>query len=145
MIAGGAPGWLRRHAEFYRVSTAVELKTALQYRWPTLLGMVALMCEPVVYLAVWTSVARANGGSVGGLTLGQVSAYYVVWTVARNLVAGVSPEVWQARFREGLLAEMLLRPIHPVHNDLAGGLGGNVPRMVMTVPITVVLVLVFRP
>ena len=40
---------------------AHDFKMSVQYRWPTILGMVALLTEPVVYLIVWTSVAEQNG------------------------------------------------------------------------------------
>lgn len=140
-----APGWLRRHAVFYRASAALAFKTSVQYRWPTILGMVALLTEPVVYLVVWTSVAEQNGGTIGGLTLEQVSAYYVVWTLVRNLTAGYSPDMWQQRFQDGTLADLLLRPVHPVHDDLAGGFGYNLPRAVLAIPLTALLIVLFRP
>lgn len=136
---------MRRHADFYRAAAALDFKSSIQYRWPTILGMVALLTEPVVYLIVWTSVAELNGGTVGGLTLGQVSAYYVVWMLVRNLTAGYAPDVWQRRFREGTLADLMLRPVHPVHADIAGGFGFNLPRAVISIPLTAVLILVFRP
>ena len=136
---------LRRHASFYRAMAAHDFKMSVQYRWPTILGMVALLTEPVVYLIVWTSVAEQNGDEIGGLTLGQVSAYFVVWTLVRNLTTGYSPDTWQRRFQEGTLADMLLRPVHPVHGDIAGGFGYNVPKVVVAVPLTAALILLFRP
>lgn len=145
MSDAAAPGALRRHAAFYREAAALDFKQVLQYRWPALLGMVALLAEPVVYLVVWRTVAEQNGGTVGGLTLGQVSAYYVVWTLVRNLTAGYAPEVWQQRFREGTLADLLLRPVHPVHGDIAGGVGFNLPRAVLAIPLTALLIVLFRP
>jgi ABC-2 type transport system permease protein len=139
------PGALRRHASFYGAMAAHDFKMSVQYRWPTILGMIALLTEPVVYLIVWTSVAEQNGDMIGGLTLGQVSAYFVVWTLVRNLTSGYSPDMWQRRFQEGTLADMLLRPIHPVHGDIAGGFGFNLPRVVIAIPLTAALILVFRP
>ena len=145
MSAAAPPGWLTRHAAFYRAAAAFDLKAAIQYKWPTLLGMLALLTEPVVYLVVWTTVADHNGGTVGGLTLGQVSAYYVVWTLVRNLTAGYSPDNWQRRFQDGTLADLLLRPVHPVHADIAGGFGYNLPRAVISIPLTALLIVLFRP
>ncbi|HWL44092.1 MAG TPA: ABC-2 family transporter protein [Ilumatobacter sp.] len=139
------PGWVRRHIAFYRAAAAFDLKSSIQYRWPTILGMLALLSEPVVYLVVWTTVADHNGGSVGGLTLGQVSAYYVVWTLVRNLTAGYSPDNWQRRFQDGTLVDLLLRPVHPVHADIAGGFGFNLPRAVISIPLTALLIALFRP
>ena len=47
-----------------------------------MLGMVA---EPVIYLVVWTTIAEQQGGSVDGLTVGYFAAYYIVWTLVRNM------------------------------------------------------------
>ena len=47
-----------------------------------MLGMVA---EPVIYLVVWTTIADQQGGSVDGLTPGYFAAYYIVWTLVRNM------------------------------------------------------------
>lgn len=140
-----APGWFRRHAAIYRATAALDLKTSVQYRWPTILGMLALLTEPVVYLIVWTSVAEQNGGTVGGLTQAQVSAYYVVWVLVRNLTAGYSPQVWEYRFRDGTLSDLLMRPVHPVHADIAGGFGSNLPRALIAIPQTALLIVLFRP
>lgn len=145
MSLSGAPGLLRRHAAYYRGLAAHDLKISVQYRWPTILGMLALLTEPVVYLVVWTTVADHNGGTVGGLTLGQVSAYYVVWALVRNLTASNSPDNWQRRFQEGSLADLLMRPMHPVHVDIAGPFGYNLPRAVVTVPMVIGLAIIFRP
>ena len=43
-----------------------------------LVGMVA---EPVIYLVVWSSIARSHGGAVGGITPAGFAAYYIVWTL----------------------------------------------------------------
>ncbi len=140
-----APGWLRRHAAIYRATAALDFKTSVQYRWPTLLGMLALLTEPMVYLIVWTSVAEQNGGTFGGLTVDQVSAYYIVWVLVRNLTAGYSPQVWEYRFRDGTLSDLLMRPVHPVHADVAGGFGSNLPRALISIPQAALLVVLFRP
>ncbi|MAT04896.1 MAG: ABC transporter permease [Acidimicrobiaceae bacterium] len=144
-ITSSESGWLRRHASAYRAFAALDFKSSVQYRWPTLLGMLALLTEPVVYLVVWTTVADGNGGTIGGLTAGQVSAYYVVWTLVRNLTAGYAPMVWEIRFRDGTLADLLMRPIHPVHADIAGGYGFNLIRAVIALPQTVLMVVLFQP
>lgn len=140
-----APGWIRRHVVIYRATAALDFKTSVQYRWPTILGMLALLTEPVVYLIVWTSVAEQNGGTVGGLTQGQVSAYYVVWVLVRNLTSGYSPQMWEYRFRDGTLSDLLMRPVHPVHADIAGGFGSNLPRALIAIPQTLLLIVLFQP
>ena len=93
------PSWIRRHTSASRATATLDFKSSVQYRWPTLLGMLALLTEPAVYLAVWSAVADQGGGTVGGLTAGQISAYYVVWTLVRNLTAATIPARLKASAR----------------------------------------------
>ena len=81
-----------------------------------MLGMVA---EPTIYLVVWSTIARQHGGSVGGFTAGSLAAYYIVWTFVRIMNIVFTPFGWEWRIREGQLSGQLLRPMHPIHYDLA--------------------------
>lgn len=81
-----------------------------------LIGMVA---EPIIYLVVWSTVARDQGGSVGGYTPRTLAAYYIVWTLVRNMNIVFTPYGWEWRIRRGVLSANLLRPVHPLHFDIA--------------------------
>jgi ABC-2 type transport system permease protein len=106
------------------------------------LGMVT---EPVVYLVVWSTIARAHGGTVGGLTPRAFAAYYIVWALVRMMNIVFTPFGWEWRIREGQLSAQLLRPLHPIHYDLASFAGGKLPWLVVYVPIGIGLSLVFHP
>ena len=56
-----------------------------------------------------------------------------------------TPYGWEKRIREGELSGQLLRPIHPIHFDLANFAGWKVVVIVLWLPIAVVLSLVFHP
>ena len=56
-----------------------------------------------------------------------------------------TPYGWEWRIREGELSSHLLRPLHPIHYDLAWFAGGKVPWLVMYLPIGVGLAFVFHP
>ncbi|MBL8056364.1 MAG: ABC-2 family transporter protein, partial [Anaerolineales bacterium] len=56
-----------------------------------------------------------------------------------------TPYGWEWRIREGQLSGMLLRPIHPLHSDVASFAGWKVAVIVMWLPIAAVLSLAFRP
>ena len=107
-----------------------------------LLGMVA---EPVIYLVVWTTIAEESGGTVSGLTTGELAAYYIVWTFVRKMGLVFTPYGWEWRIREGELSGQLLRPIHPIHNDVASFAGGKLPWMIFYLPIGIALTLLFDP
>jgi ABC-2 type transport system permease protein len=99
----------------------------------------------VIYLVVWSAVARSSGGSVNGITAGQFAAYYIVWTLVRNMNIVFGAPFWEWRIREGQMSGMLLRPLHPLHNDIAYFAGWKVVVIVLWLPIAFALSLIFHP
>jgi ABC-2 type transport system permease protein len=104
-----------------------------------------MVAEPVIYLVVWSAVAESRGGSVEGITAGEFAAYYIVWTLVRNMNIVFTPYGWEDRIRQGQLSGMLVRPVHPIHYDLAYFAGWKVVVVVLWLPIAAVLSAVFRP
>jgi ABC-2 type transport system permease protein len=136
---------VRSMLDFYATSIRVQIQTQFQYRaamWMYTLGMVA---EPTIYLVVWTTIARTHGGSVDGVTANQFAAYYIVWTLVRMMNIVFTPFGWEFRIREGQFSGWLVKPIHPVHYDLASFAGQKVPWLILYLPIAVALSLVFHP
>src|SRR5437879_12734844 len=107
-----------------------------------MLGMVA---EPVIYLVVWSSIARSSGGAVDGITAGQFAAYYIVWTLVRNMNIVFGAPFWEWRIREGRLAGDLLRPLNILHYDLAYFAGWEFVVVALWFPIAFGLCAVFHP
>jgi ABC-2 type transport system permease protein len=119
--------------------------TQLQYRAANYFYMIGMIAEPVVYLVVWSTIARAHGGSIDGLTPGAFAAYYIVWTLVRNMNIVLTPFAWEERIKDGMLSGQLMKPVHPIHEDLAGFAGWKLVVLLLWIPIAAVLVLVFRP
>jgi ABC-2 type transport system permease protein len=94
---------------------------------------------------VWSSIARSQGGSVGGFTPGSFAAYYIVWTLVRNWNISFDPFAWEWRIKEGELSGWLVQPVHPIHRDLAWGAGLKFVWLVMWLPIAAVLTIAFHP
>ena len=130
---------------FYAVVMRTAVQAQFQYRTQNYLYMLGMIAEPVVYLVVWQAVARAQGGAVQGLTAGDFAAYYIVWTLVRNMNIVFTPFGWEERIRRGELSGALMRPVHPLHYDLAYFAGWKFVVIPLWVPIAVVLSLVFRP
>ena len=103
-----------------------------------------MIAEPIIYLVVWSTVAVQQGGEVGGYTPNEFAAYYIVWTLVRNMNV-TSVGAWEGHIREGDLSRMLLHPIHPVHWDIGYFAGWKLVMIVMWLPVAVVLSLLFRP
>lgn len=141
----GEVGRLRSLVDFYVTTIRTEIATQFQYRAATYMYLLGMVAEPVIYLVVWSTIAEQQGGQVGGLTAGEFAAYYIVWTFVRTMNVVFTPYGWEWRIREGQLSGQLLRPLHPIHYDLAGFAGGKLPWLVYYLPIAVVLTLVFDP
>jgi ABC-2 type transport system permease protein len=138
-------GHARRLADFYLTTMRTAVQEQFQYRVANYAYMLGMVTEPVIYLVVWSRVAASQGGTVGGFTRGQLAAYYIVWTLVRNMNIVFTPYGWEWRIREGLLSGMLLRPIHPIHYDLAYFAGWKVVVLVLWLPLAAVLSLAFHP
>jgi ABC-2 type transport system permease protein len=139
------PGGLRWYFDVYRAAMKISIQTGFQYRVANYFYMIGMVAEPVIYLVVWSTIAQQRGGEVGGFTPGQFAAYYIVWTLVRNMNIIFTPYGWEERIRTGELSGMLLRPLHPIHNDLAYFAGWKFVVIVLWLPIAGVLALLFSP
>jgi ABC-2 type transport system permease protein len=128
---------------------ATNIKTAIvvQFQYPvaTYFYMIGMMVEPVIYLVVWSTIAQAQGGAVGGYTPGQFAAYYIVWTLVRNINIVLTPYAWEWMIRQGELAGMLLRPLHPIHTFISFFAGDKAVVIVLWLPLAAFLAWVFQP
>jgi ABC-2 type transport system permease protein len=138
-------GRLRSMASLYATLMRTSVLTQFQYRAANYFYMIGMIAEPVIYLVVWSSIAESNGGSVEGYTPETFAAYYIVWTLVRNMNIVFTPYGWEERVREGQLAGQLVQPIHPIHHDLGSFAGWKVVVIVLWLPLAGALALAFRP
>lgn len=138
-------GRVRGMADLYATVARAGVQEQFQYRTANYLYMIGMVVEPVIYLVVWSTVAEASGGQVGGYTPGAFAAYFIVWTLVRNMNIVFTPYGWEFRVREGQLSGMLLRPVHPIHYDLAYFAGWKVVVVLLWLPLAGLLALLFRP
>lgn len=136
---------MRSLIDFYLTTMKTAVVVQFQYRVANYFYMIGMIAEPVIYLVVWSTVANAQGGSVAGYTAGEFAAYYIVWTLVRNMNIVFTPYGWEWRIQRGQLSGMLLRPIHPIHYDLAYFAGWKVVVIVLWLPLAALLALIFRP
>jgi len=137
--------WLRSMLDFYATKMRVQVLTQFQYRVAMYMYTLGMAAEPTIYLVVWSTIARSHGGSVDGITPHQFAAYYIVWTLVRVMNIVFTPYGWEWRIREGQLSGQLLRPMHPIHYDLAEFAGQKLPWIVMYLPIATGLWFAFHP
>jgi ABC-2 type transport system permease protein len=138
-------GRWRSLGDFYVTTMRTAVAAQLQYRVAQYFYMLGMIAEPVVYLVVWTTIAEQQGGSVNGISVGEFAAYYIVWTLVRNMNIVFGAPFWEWRIREGYLSGQLLRPMHILHYDLAYFAGWKFVVVALWIPIAIGLSLVFHP
>ncbi len=138
-------GRIRSMVDIYLSTARMAIQAEFQYRTGHYFFLLGMVAEPVIYLVVWTTIADQQGGSVQGLTAGYFAAYYIVWTLVRNMNIVFGAPYWEYRIREGELNRDLLRPVLPLHYDIAWFAGWKVVTFVLWIPIAIGLSLVFDP
>lgn len=136
---------MRRYLDYYLTTMKIAVLSQFQYRAQNYFYMIGMIAEPIIYLVVWSTVAENQGGSVGGYTAGGFAAYYIVWTLVRNMNIVFTPYGWEGRIQRGRLSGELLRPIHPIHSDVAYFAGWKIVVIVLWLPIAAILALIFKP
>lgn len=136
---------MKHMLDFYLTTIKIAIQTEFQYRVLQYFYMIGMIAEPVIYLVVWSTIAKAQGGSVGGYTPGTFAAYYLVWTLVRNMNIVFTPYGWEERIRRGDFSMNLLRPIHPLHSDVAFFAGMKVVVIILWIPLGLFLSLFFKP
>jgi viologen exporter family transport system permease protein len=138
-------GRVRAMLTFYWANMRMSIAEQFQYRVANYFYMIGMIAEPVIYLVIWSTIARQQGGAVDGLTPGDFAAYYIVWTLVRNMNIVFTPYGWESRIREGQLSGQLLRPMHPLHYDIGFFAGWKVVVVVLWLPIALILSVAFHP
>jgi ABC-2 type transport system permease protein len=136
---------MKRLLDFYWTTAKLSILVQFQYRVANYFYMIGMIAEPVIYLVVWSTIANAQGGQVGGYTPGAFAAYYIVWTLVRNMNIVFTPYAWEFRIRQGQLAGDLMRPLHPLHADVAYFMGWKVVVIILWLPLAFFLALIFKP
>ncbi len=117
----------------------------LQYRVSLFIWMIGQVLEPLIYLVVWSTVAKTQGGSVGDYTAGDFAAYYLALMLVNQVTYTWIMWEYDYRIRQGLLSVALLKPVHPIHSDIAD----NISSKLITLPVMLViaggLALLFKP
>lgn len=121
----------------------MEMTVKAQYRANMLIGLIGLLVEPMVYLIVWLNVANAQGGEIGGYTVSDIAAYYMVLLLVRHASSAPGPHLMAWRIREGHMSFMLLRPVHPIWGDFAEATSYRLSTIIGIVPIMAFVGIVF--
>jgi len=136
---------MKRYVDFFFSFARISILSQIQYRVANYFYMIGMIAEPVIYLVVWSTIANQLGGTVGGYTAGTFAAYYIVWTLVRNMNIVFTPYGWENRIREGNLSMELMRPIHPIYADISYFSGWKIIVIILWLPIAIFLSWFFKP
>src|SRR5512136_1541895 len=101
----------------YRRFWEVNWYEQWQYRANLLMYLLYWLVSPVVYLAVWTTIANSQG-SVNGLTANDFITYYLTLLIVDQLTSDVTIHFLAYKILDGTLSSDLLRPVHPILTNI---------------------------
>jgi ABC-2 type transport system permease protein len=132
---------LRIYQRFWQVNWAEQW----QYRANLVMYLLYWLVSPIVYLAVWTTIANSQG-SVNGFTANDFTTYYLTLLIVDQLTSEISLHLLASKIQDGTLAGELLRPVHPIlTNTLMNNLAFKALVFMAFVPVWLVLYLIFQP
>lgn len=132
---------LRIYQRLWQVNWAEQW----QYRANLIMYLLFWLVSPVVYLAVWTTIARSQG-SVSGLTANDFVTYYMILLIVDQLTSDITIHIFAYKIQDGTLSGELIRPIHPIlTNVLVNNLAFKILILMVLIPVWLVLWLLFQP
>ena len=132
---------LRIYRRFWQVNWAEQW----QYRANLLMYLLYWLVSPIVYLAVWTTIANSQG-SVNGLTANDFITYYLTLLIVDQLTSEITIHILAYKIQDGTLSGELLRPVHPIlTNTLVNNLAFKALIFIVLIPVWLVLFLLFQP
>jgi len=132
---------LRIYQRLWQVNWAEQW----QYRANLLMYLLYWLVSPIVYLAVWTTIARTQG-SVNGLTVNDFTTYYLTLLIVDNLTADITIHLLAYKIQDGTLSGELLKPVHPILTQtLVNNLAFKALTVMVLIPVWLVLCLLLHP
>lgn len=135
-------GTARRLVEYYKSQLAIDISLNIAYRGATAIWIFSTIMEPLVPMVVWRTVA--GEGSAGGLTADQYTAYFIMVLLVSSMTFIWHMWEFEWRIRTGHFSPLLLRPIHPIHNDVSENLSFKLISLVGIIPAAILLGMVFN-
>src|SRR5512141_2168552 len=116
-----------------------------QYRANLIMYLLYWLVSPIIYLAVWTSIANAKG-NVSGLTANDFVTYYMTLLVVDQVTSNIVIHTFAYKVQDGSLSGELIRPIHPM---LTNALVNNIAFKALTImgfiPVWIILFFLYKP
>ncbi len=131
--------------ELYFQQFKTTFASMVQYRASLVIWMISHVLEPLVYLIVWSTVSNTSGGSVGDYTTQEFAAYFILLMLVNHVTYTWIMYEFEYRVREGTFSVSLLKPVHPIHSDIADNISSKVITLPLMLLIAGGLALLFHP
>jgi ABC-2 type transport system permease protein len=132
---------LKIYQRFWQVNWAEQW----QYRASLVMYQFYWLVSPIVYLAVWVTVANSQG-NVSGLTANDFIAYYMTLLIVDQLTSDITIHILAYKIQNGTLAGDLLRPVHPILTQtLMNNLAFKALSFLVLIPVWLILLILFQP
>ena len=129
----------------YRRLWQVNWAEQWQYRANLVMYLLYWLVSPIIYLAVWTTVAKSQG-SVQGLTANDFTTYYLTLLLIDTLTSEITIHILAYKIHDGTLSGDLLKPIDPVlTSTLVNNLAFKALSLIVMVPVWLGLCLLTQP
>ncbi len=116
-----------------------------QYRANLLMYLLYWLVSPIVYLAVWTSIANSKG-SVNGFTANDFVTYYMTLLIVDQITSNITIHIFAYKVQDGTLSSELILPIHPMlTHTLVNNIAFKALTIMGLIPIWIVLFFLYRP
>lgn len=116
-----------------------------QYRANLIMYLLYWLVSPIIYLAVWTSIASSKG-DVNGFTPNDFVVYYLTLLIVDQVTSNIVIHTFAYKIQDGTLSGELVRPIHPM---LTNALVNNIAFKALTIlgfiPIWIALFFLYKP
>ena len=128
--------------QYYRGELAASTAVNIAYRGSAAIWVVTSVIQPIVLIVVWRTVAGPTG-EVGGYTADRFVTYFAIMLLVDHLTFIWLMWEFEWRIREGAFSPLLLRPIHPIHKDVADNVSYKVLGLIGIVPAVVIIIIAF--
>jgi ABC-2 type transport system permease protein len=116
-----------------------------QYRANLIMYLLYWLVSPIIYLAVWTSIATSKG-DVNGFTANDFVTYYLLLLICDQLTSNIIIHIFAYKIQDGSLSGELVKPIHPLlNNTLVNDVAFKTLNMMWLIPIWLILAFIFKP
>ena len=116
-----------------------------QYRANLIMYLLYWLVSPIIYLAVWTSIANIKG-SVNGFTANDFVTYYMTLLVVDQVTSNIVIHTFAYKVQDGTLSSELIRPIHPMlTNALVNNIAFKALTIIGFIPVWIILFFLYKP